>query len=96
MKIPDSLQDKLKWKTVNTHSPEAEQFPWVESIIHAQEVCEDCFDTVVDRHIDYRKTKDGWTSKCRNCQLYKNPETGVFDMTNVDLRNYWLEKKKTK
>jgi nuclear transport factor 2 (NTF2) superfamily protein len=92
MKISDALKDKIKI-TADRHFKSAP--PRVE-VLPKTEICEDCLDTVVDRHIDYRKTKDGWAVKCRTCQLYKNPETGDFDMTGQEFRNYWKENKKAK
>lgn len=94
MKIPKDIADKFTWQFKLAGEPL--QYPYVKKIKPIPEVCEDCYDVVVDRHIDCQKTKQGWAIKCRACKRYRNPETGEFDLTNTQLRNCWKENKKTK
>jgi len=95
MKIPENLRKRLKItpnKTFEAAPPNIELMP-------VAEVCEDCCDVVVDRQITYRKViqpMPHWNIQCTVCKNYKDPESGEFNLNQQELRNYWLEKKKTK
>ena len=59
---------------------------------HTAKPCEDCAEEVVDRRVTMRhnsQPKPYWRIHCNSCQLYKNPESGAFDLTLGELRNYY-------
>ena len=95
MKLTQSLIGKIKITPNKIHKAAP---PRVELIPQAQ-VCEDCCVTVVDRHIDYRFRKKPyrhWSSYCRSCSKYKNPESGKFDMESAVFKKYWYEHRNDK
>jgi len=59
---------------------------------HLAKPCEDCAEEVIDRRVTMRHNSQPtpyWRIKCNICNLYKNPDSGAFDMTINDLRDYY-------
>jgi hypothetical protein len=97
--LPPELEDRLIWKKPNSHDPETGQFPYVESIKHYPQPCEDCDATVVDRKLWHRYTQNPiphCKTQCLACKLYKNPETGKYDQDNKTVRKYWEDRARDK
>jgi hypothetical protein len=89
MKIPKDIAVRVSFKKPNNHTPEAQQFPYVESVNPIESTCEDCDTVVVDRRIEYRLTKQGWNTRCTNCGKYRHPITGEFSFENWrDISNF--------
>lgn len=81
MEIPKEILDLLEdW-------PEQGEKPKFKP---QQEVCEDCNLVVENRRVDLWISPEGkkhfahWKYKCSTCKLYKNPNTGKFDLNHKD------------
>jgi hypothetical protein len=65
-------------------------YPVLKEVLYDVHKCEDC-NKLIDkrREVVYQKNTTPythWSVQCRLCGLYKNPDTGDFDCTNMEKR----------
>lgn len=96
--IPKEILDRLEWKK----SLVEQDVPVIKSIRHDPKPCEDCGQMVVDRvvrsSINHGSTYRAPHIKhhCQICKMYRNPETGVYDMTFKEINGHFYASKKQK
>lgn len=93
--IPPEILERLKIK----QDHESHGGFTISKISHEVKMCEDCGDPVKDRRVEYSINQNSKAvphikQRCKNCNLYKNPETGVYDMSFSAINAYFVAKKK--
>lgn len=88
---------RLIWKEPHASSDAEElHFPYVVSVVPSP--CEDCNkDCEKLRVVNSRRNTNPapyWRSQCSVCKMYLNPETGVYDLNQAQVRKYYQEKLK--
>ena len=83
--IPKDIAERLIFKTSKKDESAP---PTLKKVIHEAKPCDDCGTTVCDRHIhiSYLKSEKTWIERCVNCNLYRNPLTDDYELSNYDLR----------
>jgi uncharacterized cysteine cluster protein YcgN (CxxCxxCC family) len=95
--IPAWLLSRIKFK-----KPKADEWsaPTSIDIIEYPEVlCDGCGNMVKNRVIQSRKVINPvahWKHQCKNCKMYENPITGIFDCKEIEVRTHFSNKKKQK
>lgn len=90
-KIPLEILDKLEFKTF---ANEEAAGPQLVKVHHEAKPCEDCGKIVENRRLRLSVNRSSLSThhikyQCQNCKLYKNPTTGVFDMTFKDINRHF-------
>lgn len=89
MKMPEELETRLEWKTVEAGEPI--QYPYVKKILHETKPCEDCGLLVENRIVDIKRNvrpHPHWKRTCKNCKMNYNPESGKYDLNQTDYANF--------
>lgn len=97
--IPPEIEQRIVYKKRKTDDVAA--FPQLQKIKPVELNCDSCDKIVVDRRTEiktYTFPKRHWREYCNTCKMFKNPETGVFDIKITQapslFRNYILAKNK--
>jgi hypothetical protein len=101
MQIPPEIEQRLVYKTRKNADDECAAFPQVEKLTPVELTCDSCNKIVVDRRTEIKThawPMRHWREYCLSCKMYKNPETGVFDVKAAQapsfFRNHTLSKNK--
>lgn len=93
--IPDDILERLEWQTINPHSKELEQFPFVTNVLPKVEVCPHCSKTVEGCATLMRKytvPEVHWRTQCKACKLWQNPDTNCFEFTSHEIQAFFRQK----
>lgn len=96
--IPEEIYKRLHFEKVRPHSEDPDPFPAVVKIDPIAKQCEDCDLVVEDRRIDVILSENPvrhWRRKCVNCNLFKNPDSGIYDLTTNQIINHYRQKYKS-
>lgn len=91
-KIPTELLERIKFKKPNTHNPSPDQ-P-IDYIKFDEFPCPDCDKNIrqqLHQIRQYVKPQAHYRTKCTNCQLTKDPETGKFTLEQSDVMARFLD-----
>tara|TARA_Y100000389_G_C16979766_1_gene279697 strand:+ start:117 stop:404 length:288 start_codon:yes stop_codon:yes gene_type:complete len=88
MQLPKEILDRVTW----TEAPKGQEasLPSIKSIAPIVSECELGCGKIVDQQQGHTLAKrvtpiEYWQSQCKVCKQYKNPKTGAYDCTLVEL-----------
>jgi hypothetical protein len=90
--IPPEIESRLVYKTRKNADDDVAAYPTLEKLKPVELACDGCNQVVVDRTTElkiYTFPIKHWREYCNNCQMFKNPETGVFDIKKQIAPSYF-------